>query len=113
MANLNVTGDITSNGAKCLTLGQLEQGYAFIDNNNICIQQGSASIGKDASVTLNFNTPFPNTNYSVVILDGNNSDKNNYLNGYRLNGAKRTTSVSIWKQGAASNFDWIAVLIKN
>ena len=87
-------------------------------NSGLIIQWGHAPINKDNSVRITFSYPFIDANYSIVVLDGDNTDWNNYLNNYRLDGTKAgtdlplgksSTQCQIAKRGIANDFDWIAI----
>ena len=87
-------------------------------NSGLIIQWGHAPINTDNSVRITFSYPFIDANYSIVVLDGDNTDWNNYLNGYRLDGTKAgtdlplgksSTQCQIAKRGIANDFDWIAI----
>lgn len=87
-------------------------------NSGLIIQWGHAPINTDNSVRITFSYPFIDANYSIVVLDGDNTDWNTYLNGYRLDGTKAgtdlplgksSTQCQIAKRGIANDFDWIAI----
>lgn len=87
-------------------------------NSGLIIQWGHAPINTDNSVRITFSYPFIDANYSIVVLDGDNTDWNTYLNGYRLDGTKAgtdlplgksSTQCQIAKRGLVNDFDWIAI----
>ena len=87
-------------------------------NSGLIIQWGHAPINTDNSVRITFSYPFIDANYSIVVLDGDNTDWNTYVNGYRLDGTKAgtdlplgksSTQCQIAKRGFVNDFDWIAI----
>lgn len=87
-------------------------------NSGLIIQWGHTAVSTDNRVLITFAYPFVDANYSIVVLDGDNSDWNNYMNGYRLDGTnagqsmplgKNSAQCQIAKRGISNNFDWIAI----
>ena len=112
MANLNVNGTLKAkNGGGALLDTELiaASGSNYIRyNSGIQICWGQTSIKKNSTTTINFEA-FTNTSYSIVVLMGQNGANDAYLNGFRLNGSKGTSSCQVLVNGGPNTFEWIAI----
>ena len=81
------------------------------------IQWGHAHCDRDTNMTLTFQYPFRDANYSIVVMNGDSSAWAAYLNGFKLEGSegggsgigKTSTGCTITQYNYANDFEWIAI----
>lgn len=81
------------------------------------IQWGHAHCDRDTNMTLTFQYPFRDANYSIVVMNGDSSAWAAYLNGFKLEGSaaggsgigKTSTGCTIAQYNYANDFEWIAI----